>query len=71
MLNVDVDIFIEINDFMTSKVEGWDKLKRFHFKVKKSLNLELSHSVLHGFLNDCKNEKYGNNVKLKKSAQME
>ena len=35
MLNVDVNILIDINDFMTSKVEGLEKFKRFHFKLKK------------------------------------
>ena len=56
MLNVDVNILIDINDFMTSKVEGWKKLRRFHFKVKERLNFELSYSVLYGLLNDCKNK---------------
>ena len=49
-----------IYDFMTSKVEGMEKLKRFHFKLKERLNFELSYSVLHGLLNDCKNKKCGN-----------
>ena len=70
MLNVDVNNLIDVNDFLTSKVQGLQKLKRFHFKLKKKLNFELSHSVLHGLLNDCKNKKYGNNGKLKKSAPM-
>ena len=34
MLNVDVNILIAINDFMTSKVQVLEKLKRFHFKLK-------------------------------------
>ena len=58
MLNVDVNILIDINDFMTSKFEGLEKFKRFHFK--------LSYSVSHSSLNDCKNKKGGNNEKLKK-----
>ena len=46
---------------MTSKVEGLEKLKRFHFKLKERLiNL----------LNDCKNKIGGNNGKLKKNAPM-
>ena len=47
MLNADVNILIDINDFMTSKIEGLEKLKRFHFKLKERLNLKLSYSVLH------------------------
>ena len=46
MLNVDVNILIDINDFMTSKVEGLEKLKRIHFKLKERLNFKLSYSVL-------------------------
>ena len=70
MLNLDSNILIDINDFMTSKVEGWEKLRRFHFKVKERLNFELNYPVLYGLLNDCKNKKCGNNGKLKKSAPM-
>ena len=70
MFNVDVNILIDINDFMTSKVEGLEKLKRFHFKLKERLNFKLSYSVLHSLLNDCKNKKSGNSGKLKKSAPM-
>ena len=68
MLNADVNILIDINDFMTSKIEGLEKLKRFHFKLKERLNLKLSYSVLHSLLNDCNNKKGGNNGKLKQSA---
>ena len=63
LLNVDVNILI---DFMTSKVEGLEKFKRFHFKLKERLNCKLIYSVSHSLLNDCKNKKGGNNVKLKK-----
>ena len=63
MLNVDVNILIDIKGFMTSKVEGLEKLKRFRFK---RLDLKLSYSVLHSLLNDCKNKIGGNNGKLKK-----
>ena len=66
MLNADVNILIDINDFMTSKVEGLEKLKRFQFKLKERLNFKLSYSVLHSLLNDCKNKKGANNGKLKK-----
>ena len=66
MLNVDVNILIDINDFMISKIEGLEKLKRFHFKLKERLNFKLSYSVLYSLLNDCKNKKGGNNGKLKK-----
>ena len=45
MLNVDVNILIDINDFMTSKIEGLEKLKRFYFKLKKRLNFKLRYSV--------------------------
>ena len=41
MLNVDVNILIDIKGFMTSKVEGLEKLKRFHFKVKVRFEIEL------------------------------
>ena len=68
MLNADVNVLIDINDFMTSKVKGLEKLKRYHFKLKERLNLKLSYSVLHSLLNDCKNKKGGNNGKLKKGA---
>ena len=34
LLNVDVNILIDKNDFITSKVEGLEKLKKFHFKTK-------------------------------------
>ena len=61
MLNVDVNILIDINGFMTSKVEGLEKLKRFYFKLKERLDLKLSYSVLHSLLNDCKNKKDGSN----------
>ena len=70
MLNVDVNVLIDIKGFMTSKVEGLEKLKRFHFKLKERLDLKLSYSVLHSLLNDCKNQVGGNNGKLKKSAPM-
>ena len=40
LLNVDVNILIDINDFMTSKVEGLQKIKRFHFKLKERLNFK-------------------------------
>ena len=70
LLNVDVNILIDINDFVTSKVEGLEKLKRFHFKLKERLNFKLSYSVLHSLLNDCENKRGGNNGKLKKSAPM-
>ena len=66
MLNVDVNILIDINGFMTSKVEGLEKLKRFHFKLKERLIFKLSYSVLHSLLNDCKNKNGENNGKLKK-----
>ena len=66
LLNVDVNILIDINDFMTSKVEGLEKFKRFHFKLKERLHFKLSYSVSHSLLNDCKNKKGGNNGKLKK-----
>ena len=65
MLNVDVNIIIDINDFMISKVEGLEKLKISHFKLKERLNFKLSYSVLHSLLNDCKNKPGGNNEKLK------
>ena len=42
MLNVDVNISIDIKPFMTSKVEGLEKFKRFHFKLKERLNFKLS-----------------------------
>ena len=51
---------------MTSKVEGLEKLKRFHFKLKERLDLKLSYSVLHSLLSACKNKIDGNNGKLKK-----
>ena len=57
MLNAHVNILIDTNGFMTSKVEGLEKLKRFHFKLKERL---------HSLLNDCKNKKGGNNGKLRK-----
>ena len=66
MLNVDVNVLIDINDLMTSKVECLKKLKRFHFKLKERLNFKFSCSVLQSLLNDCKNKKGGNNGKLKK-----
>ena len=66
MLNVDVNILIDINNFMTSKVEGLEKLKRFHFELKERLNFKLSYSVLQSLVNDCKNKKGGNNGKPKK-----
>ena len=66
LLNVDVNILIDINGFMTSKVEGLEKLKRFHFKLKERLDLKLSYSVLHSLLNDCKKKIVKNNGKLKK-----
>ena len=65
MLNVDANIWIDIKGFMTSKVEGFRKLKRFHFKLKERLDLKLNYSVLHGLRNDCKNKIDGNNGKLK------
>ena len=70
LLNVDVNILIDINGFMTSKVEGLEKLKRFHFKLKERLNFKLTYSVLHSLLNDCENKRGGNNGKLQKSAPM-
>ena len=70
MLNVDVHILIDINNFMTYKVQGLEKLKRFHFKLKKRLNFKFSHSVLDSLLNDCENKKGGNNRKLKKRVQL-
>ena len=70
MLNADVNILIDINDFMTSKVEGLEKLKRFQFKLKERLNFKLSYSVLHSLLSDCKNKAGGNKGKLKKSSPM-
>ena len=66
MLNVDINILIDINDFMTSKVEGLENLKIFHFKLKEGLNFKLSYSVWHSLLNDCENKKGGSNGKLKK-----
>ena len=66
LLNVDVNILIDKNDFITSKVEGLEKLKKFHFKLKERLNFNLSYLVLHSLLNDCKNQKGGNNGKLRK-----
>ena len=54
MLNVDVNILIDIKGFMTSKVEGLEKLKRFQFKLKERLNFKLSYSVLHSLLNDVR-----------------
>ena len=66
MLNVDVNILIDTNGFMTSKVEGLEKLKRFHFELKERLDLKFSYSVLHILLNDYKNKVGGNNGKLKK-----
>ena len=45
MFNVDVNILIDINDFMTSKVEGLEKLKIFHFKLKEGLNFKLLKTV--------------------------
>ena len=71
LLNVDANILIDINDFMTSKVEGLEKLKRFHFKLKERLNFKLSYSVLHSLLNDCENKRGGNNGKLKRSCTYE
>ena len=68
MLNVDVNILIDINDFMTSKIEGLEKLKRFYFKLKKRLNFKLRYSVWHSLLKDCENKKGGNNGKLKKKC---
>ena len=47
---------------MASKVEGMEKLKRFHFKLME----RLSYTVLHSLINDCKNKKGVNNGKLKK-----
>ena len=55
LLNVNVNILIDTNDFMTSKVEGLKKLTRFHFKLKERLNFKLGYSVLHRLLNDCEN----------------
>ena len=46
MLNLDVNILIAIDDFMISKVEGLEKLKRFHIQLKERLNFKLSYSVL-------------------------
>ena len=66
MLNVDINILIDIKGFMASKIEGSEKRKRFHFKLKERLDLKLSYSVLHSLLNDCKNKIGGNNGKLKK-----
>ena len=43
---MDVNILTDINDFMTSKGEGLEKLKRFHFKLKERFNFKLSYSVL-------------------------
>ena len=40
LLNADVNILIDINDFMTSKVEGLEKLERFHFKLKERLHFK-------------------------------
>ena len=65
LLNVDVNILIDINDFMTYKVEGLEKLKRFHLKLKEWLNFILSYSVLHSLLNGCENKRGGNSGKLK------
>ena len=45
MFNVGDNILIDINDFMTSKVERLEKLKIFHFKLKEGLNFKLSYSV--------------------------
>ena len=45
MFNVDDNILIDINDLMTSKVEGLEKLKIFQFKLKEGLNFKLSYSV--------------------------
>ena len=70
MLNVDINILIDINDFMTSKVEGLENLKIFHFKLKEGLNFKLSYSVWHSLLNDCENKKGGSSGKLKKSVPM-
>ena len=70
LLNVNVNILIDTNDFMTSKVEGLKKLTRFHFKLKERLNFKLGYSVLHRLLNDCENKRGGNNGKLKKIAHM-
>ena len=55
---------------MTCKVEGLEKLKWFHSKLNKRLNLNMGHSALHGLLNDSQNKKFGNNGKLKKSAPL-
>ena len=65
-MNVDVNILIDINGFMTSRVEGLEKLKRFHFELKERLDLKFSYSVLHSLLNDCKNKIGGKNGKLRK-----
>ena len=43
MLSVDINILIDIKGFMTSKVEGLEKLKRFYFKLKERLDLKLSY----------------------------
>ena len=45
MFNVDDNILIDINDLMTSKVEGLEKLKIFQFKLKEGLNFKLIYSV--------------------------
>ena len=71
MLNVDVNILIDTNDFMTSKVEGLEKLKIFHFKLKEGLNFKLSYSVWQSLLNHCENKKGGSNGKLKKKCTYE
>ena len=51
---------------MTSKVEGLEKLKRFHFKLMERLNFNLSFTVLHSLIIDFKKQKAVNNGKLKK-----
>ena len=37
---------------MTSKVEGLEKPKRFHFKLIERLNLKLSLTVFNSLIND-------------------
>ena len=37
---------------MASKVEGMEKLKRFHSKLMGESNFKLSYTVLHSLIND-------------------
>ena len=53
---------------MTSKVEGLEKPKRFHFKLMEGLNFKLSLTILHSLINnynECKPWKTKKNAPMK------